>query len=159
MPLVIIACSCMYGMLKENVKTCLLSYSTVSYIGLAMMCIYVIYKCLSWDVDQQQDLGKPSFKIVQPSHRGEVVGGPISCSEWKDSVCFERGARRNSFAAMLTLLGCSSMYKTLCLKKQTLCLMGDHYNNLSICVTDSIFICRLKINHKTHLAICNCFWD
>jgi hypothetical protein len=29
------------------------------------MCIYVIYKCLSWGSDQQQDLDKPSQK--QPS--------------------------------------------------------------------------------------------
>jgi hypothetical protein len=28
-----------------------------------MMCIYVIYKCLSWGSDQQQDLGKPSQAI------------------------------------------------------------------------------------------------
>ncbi len=27
---------------------------------LAMMRIYVIYKCLSWDGDQQRDLGKQS---------------------------------------------------------------------------------------------------
>jgi hypothetical protein len=27
---------------------------------LAMMCIFVIYTCLSWDSDQQQDLGKLS---------------------------------------------------------------------------------------------------
>jgi hypothetical protein len=105
---------------------CLLGYSTVSYIGLDVMCINMIYKCLNLDVDKQQDLGKSSLKIVQPSHRGEVVGGPISCSGCKDSFCFERGARRNSFAAMLTPLGCSSMYKTLCLKKQTLCLISDH---------------------------------
>ncbi len=27
-----------------------------------VMCIFVIYKCLSWDSNQQQDLGKPSQK-------------------------------------------------------------------------------------------------
>ncbi len=30
---------------------------------LAVMCIFVIYKCLSWGSDQQQDLGKPSQAI------------------------------------------------------------------------------------------------
>jgi hypothetical protein len=29
---------------------------------LAVMCIFVIYKYLSWDGNQQQDLGKPSQK-------------------------------------------------------------------------------------------------
>ncbi len=46
------------------------------------MCIYVIYKCLSWDGDQQQDLGKPSWNsqtklgIAKPSHAidGKLLG-------------------------------------------------------------------------------------
>ncbi len=36
----------------------MLSYSIVLYTVLAVMCICVIYKCLSWDIDKQQDLGK-----------------------------------------------------------------------------------------------------
>jgi hypothetical protein len=36
--------------------------NAVSYCVLAVMHIYVIYKCLSWDGNQQQDLGKPSLK-------------------------------------------------------------------------------------------------
>jgi hypothetical protein len=63
MPLFIIVCSCMYRMLKENVK-CVCLAIALCHIGLAVMCINVIYKCLSLDVDQQQDLGKPSLKIV-----------------------------------------------------------------------------------------------
>jgi hypothetical protein len=43
-------------------NVCLSSRNTVPYIVLAVMCIYVIYKCLSGDFDQQQDLGKPSKK-------------------------------------------------------------------------------------------------
>ncbi len=31
---------------------------------LAVMCIFVIFKCLSWGTDQQQDLGKPSQAIT-----------------------------------------------------------------------------------------------
>jgi hypothetical protein len=34
----------------------------------------------------------------------------------------------DSFTAVLTMLGCSSMYKVGCLKKQTLHLMSDDYN-------------------------------
>jgi hypothetical protein len=41
-------------------NVCLFSCSTVLYVILAVMGIYMIYKCLSWDFDQQQDLGKPS---------------------------------------------------------------------------------------------------
>jgi hypothetical protein len=33
---------------------------TLYLIVLAVMCIFVIYKCLSWYGDQQRDLGKPS---------------------------------------------------------------------------------------------------
>jgi hypothetical protein len=40
-------------------NVCLSSCNTVPYIVLAVMCIYVIYKCLRRDFDQQQDLGKP----------------------------------------------------------------------------------------------------
>jgi hypothetical protein len=36
---------------------------TVCSHFLAVMCVYVIYKCLSWGSDQQQDLGKPSQAI------------------------------------------------------------------------------------------------
>jgi hypothetical protein len=36
---------------------------------LAMMCIFVIYKCLSWVGNQQRDPGKPSQKkIAKPSY-------------------------------------------------------------------------------------------
>ncbi len=63
------------------------------------MRIYVIYKCLSWDSGQQQDLGH-----AEPRRQGEVVGRPISCGEWEDSVCFEKGARIDSFAAVRTSL-------------------------------------------------------
>jgi hypothetical protein len=44
------------------VNVCSFSYSTVPYIVLTVMCIYVIYKCLSCGGDQQQNLGKPSLK-------------------------------------------------------------------------------------------------
>jgi hypothetical protein len=53
------------GVKCKNVQSsecmcCICGCSVVPYIVLAVMCIYVIYKCLSWDGDQQQDLGKPS---------------------------------------------------------------------------------------------------
>ncbi len=32
---------------KNTVSVCLSSCNTVSYIALSVMCIYVIYKCLS----------------------------------------------------------------------------------------------------------------
>ncbi len=40
---------CMYVLFCNSVLT-----------YLAVMCIFVIYKCLSWDSNQQRDLGKPS---------------------------------------------------------------------------------------------------
>ncbi len=46
---------------KEKEK-CMWMYRpvTVCLHYLAVMCIYMIYKCLSWGSAQQQDLGKPS---------------------------------------------------------------------------------------------------
>jgi hypothetical protein len=51
------------------------------------MCIFVIYKCLSWDSDQQQDLGKPSQKkIAMPNYRWKaaklyyIVGEKTQCA-------------------------------------------------------------------------------
>ncbi len=46
----------------------------VPYIVLAVMWIYVIYKCLSWDGDQQRDLGKPSQKQPSQAIDGKLLG-------------------------------------------------------------------------------------
>ncbi len=60
----------------------------------------------------------------------------------KDSVCFERVARMSSFAAVLIMLGHSSMYTNIELvKKQILCLMVNDYDNrMTACVSDPIFL-------------------
>jgi hypothetical protein len=126
------------------------------------MCVYVIYKCPSWDSDHQQDLGKPSLKMAKPSHHWEVVRCPISHGELEGSVCFERGVRMDSFTAVLTLLSYLLKYmtKVICVKKRTLCLMSNDHNNCEyMCDWSHFFICRLKINHKTCLSICVCSWD
>jgi hypothetical protein len=36
----------------------------------------------------------------------------------------------DSFAAVLARLSCSSMYKVICVKRQTLCLMNNNHNSL-----------------------------
>jgi hypothetical protein len=43
----------------KKINVCLFNCNIVPYIVVAVMCIYVIYNCLSRDFDQQQDLGKP----------------------------------------------------------------------------------------------------
>ncbi len=55
-------CACVYCKCKNVKKLCKYVPIAVALylIVLAVMCIYVIYKCLSWAGDQQQDLGKPS---------------------------------------------------------------------------------------------------
>jgi hypothetical protein len=47
----------------------------------------------------------------------------------------------DSFGAVLTTLGCSSMYKdSVPVKKQILCLTINYYeNHMTACVTDPIF--------------------
>ncbi len=81
------------------------------------MPIYVIYtgKCLSERAIISKIWGKPSLK--QPSQQRKIVGCPNSHGEWEDSVCFEKGARMDSFAAVLTMLSCSSMYIVICVKR------------------------------------------
>jgi hypothetical protein len=63
---------------------CPFSYNTGPCIILAVMCIYVIYKCLSWEGgggDQQKALGKPRLKIAKQSHQWGCCRGPISRGE------------------------------------------------------------------------------
>jgi hypothetical protein len=38
--------------------------------------------------------------------------------EWKGSVCFEKGARMDSFAVVLPKPGYSSMYEAMCVKQK-----------------------------------------
>jgi hypothetical protein len=54
------------------------------------MRIFVIYKCLSSDSDQQQDPGQAKPKTAKPIHQCEVVGCPISCGEWEDSSALRK---------------------------------------------------------------------
>jgi hypothetical protein len=45
-----------------------------------MMCIYVIYKCLSWCDNQRQDLGKQA-KTAKPSYQWEAAKHPVPRGE------------------------------------------------------------------------------
>jgi hypothetical protein len=48
---------------------------------LTAMCIYVIYKCLSWDLDQQKDLGKQAKNSQAKPSAWEVVQRLMSCGK------------------------------------------------------------------------------
>jgi hypothetical protein len=67
--------------------------------------VMAVSRLYIWDSNQQRDLGKPSQRISKPSHWWEAAKCPIPCGEWKDSVCFEKRARMDSFAAVLPTLG------------------------------------------------------
>jgi hypothetical protein len=75
----------------------------------------------------------------QPSQA--ICGKPLSIlsqvvSE-KESACFEKGARMNSFAAVLPMPGFSSMYEAIC---EVFVLMDNaHKSRVCMCVTDLIF--------------------
>jgi hypothetical protein len=58
-------------------------------------------------------------KTAKQSHWWEAVRRPIPHGEWKDLVCFEKGARMDSFAAVLPKHGYSSMYEAMCVKEQS----------------------------------------
>jgi hypothetical protein len=52
------------------------------------------------------------LKIAKPNHwHGKQPKRLMSHCGWKDSVCFESGARVGSFAAVLKMLSRSNMYK------------------------------------------------
>ncbi len=91
---------CMY--MYASFCNCVLTY-------LAMMCIFVIYKCNK--LGQQSTAGSGQAK---PSYWWEAALRPIPWGEWKYSVCFEKRAKMASFAAVLPMLGYSSMYETEC---------------------------------------------
>jgi hypothetical protein len=54
----------------------------------------------------------------------------MSRGEWRDSVCFEKEARMDSFTALLKTPGRSSMYKLSVLIKKTIpvCNHYEPYN-------------------------------
>ncbi len=54
-------CMCMYRLI------------TVCSRNVVMMGISVIYECLSWGSDQQQDLGKPSWKAPSQAIDGKLL--------------------------------------------------------------------------------------
>ncbi len=60
-------------------------------------------------------------KTAKPSHWWEAAKGPTPCGESKDLVCFKKGARMDSFAAVLPAPSYSSMYETICEKNEILC--------------------------------------
>jgi hypothetical protein len=100
----------------------------------------VIYKCLSWERYQQRDLGKSSQEIIaKASYQWEAAKLPVLRGEWKDSVCFEKRARMDSFAAVLSTPGYSSKYEAGCDSM----IRGNEWRyNIRVCmfVTNSFFI-------------------
>ncbi len=96
---------------ERNTYMCISIYSwyAVLCVVFAVMCISVIYKFLISGLWSAESPGqaKPSLQGGKQSKVSQVK----SHSGWSDSVCFERGASMDSFAAVLTMLRSSSMYK------------------------------------------------
>ncbi len=97
-----------------------------------------------------------SREIAKPSYRWEDAKHPIPCGEWRDSVCFEKRARMDSFAAVLPLMGYSSMYETEC--ELMNCADVECYNSEYVCLWLTLwitlrltlfYICRLKLNYAS----------
>ncbi len=126
----------------------MLSYSIVLYIVIAVMCICMISKCLSRDVDQQQDQGKPSLKSQAKPYGGNCWAFYFMWWVQRVSLPWERS--KDGLICTATL-GCSSMYKIMCFEVRTLCLTS---NDIMFCEC----ICNwfhflsasyIKIYHKT----------
>jgi hypothetical protein len=127
----------------------------------SVLCIYVIYKCLSlvlWSVARSV---QAKLKIAKQSYRrGKQLKHLKSCGKQEDSFCFERGARMDSFAAVLTTPSFSSMYTwtVWIVNKKIILVCNDYSNDNYVSDWPIFFIQRLKINHKTRLGICICSW-
>jgi hypothetical protein len=74
--------------------------SMLTLFSWAVYLCDVIYKCLSWGSNQQQDLGKPSQAIDRKllSVLSRMVGE-------KTQSAFEKGARMDSFMVVLPTPG------------------------------------------------------
>ncbi len=106
---------------KENVHV---------YSSCALLCVLlVIYKFLSLGLQSGARSGQAKQKNANPSHRWvKQSRWLMSRGEWGDSVCFERGARMDSFTAVLTTPSRSSMYKLSVLVKKMIPVCNDYSN-------------------------------
>ncbi len=83
-------------------------------------------------------------KIAKSSYQWEAVKRPVPRGEWKDSVCFEKGAMMDSFAAVMATSGYSSMYEA---SISLWTMLMNNFITVSMLVCDwPSFFCRLKIN-------------
>jgi hypothetical protein len=120
---------------------------------LAMMCISVIYKCLSWDGNQQRDLGKPSWKNSQAKLR-HIVGKLLGILSNVVSERTRSALRREQ--AWNLLLRCFQHWVTqVCIKQRCSMIHVDVWRyNSWVCmhVTDSIFCLQVKYKPFVHWA-------
>ncbi len=134
---------CEYGG-SENV--CVYSYCAMLCVVLAVTCIWVIYKFLSlglWSAERSRQAKLEKSQAKHPC--GKQSKRLVSRGGQEDSVCFERGARMDSFTAVLTMPSRSSLYK-LSVWARGMIHMHDDYSNCTIMwMTDPIsFIRTLK---------------
>jgi hypothetical protein len=98
-------------MRKRNVCVCICPVTVCSHY-LAVMCIYAIYKCLSWGSDQQEDLGKPSRKQQSQAINGKLLS--VLSHVVSETTQSALRVRMDSFAVVLPAPGYSSMYEAEC---------------------------------------------
>ncbi len=98
---------------KENVCECIACNSMLALFG---HDIYIYIYFISFWVGQRSAArsGQAKLKKAKPSYRLEAAKRPVPRDGWDYSVCYERRARMNSFAAVLPTTGYSSMYRAEC---------------------------------------------
>jgi hypothetical protein len=85
----------------KNVNVCIVAV-IVSLNILALMCIYVIYKCSSRGWRSAAGSRQAKLKTAKSSYciNGKLLSVLSHVVNEKDLVCFEKGARMESFAAV-----------------------------------------------------------
>ncbi len=70
----------------------------------------------------------------------EKLLGVLSHVVSKKTQAAFRGASKDSFTGVLSMLSYSSMYEKMYVKIQTLLINNDHKSHKNVCVTDPIFL-------------------
>ncbi len=133
----------------------------VLHVVLTVMCISMIYKFLSLGLWSTARSRQAKWRTAKPSHwRGKLskafYGHVVDICDSVYFLLWDRG-NKDSFAAVLTMLSRSSMYKLSVANPQKITLMCDEYSYLYKWLTLFIYP-QVKINQKPCLGISVCSW-
>ncbi len=96
-------------------------------------------------------------KNSQPSYRWDAAKRPIPHGGWKDSVCFEKRARMDSFAAVLPMPSYSSIYEAKC--DLMSCVNELRYNSWVCMHMINLFFFYPQVKNKPCIPLGICIYS